>query len=166
MEEKKSKKSYYLPDKLIDFFAEFCKPGRDYSPKVAAGILLYMVVEPSIREALQKLTTRKDIKKARIEARIILRDVLRDAYLTGYIGINSPEDREILLEHNLIPKSEETNNTEESVKQAFNTIKEKIGKSDAAVKILSDEESRLMQRLRDALGPTKETSRPATKKNG
>jgi hypothetical protein len=54
MEVNISKKSYYLPDILIDLFREWCKPGRDYSPKVAGAILYYMSLNAAIREECEK----------------------------------------------------------------------------------------------------------------
>jgi hypothetical protein len=54
MEAKISKKSYYLPDILVEKFRKWCKPGRDYSPKVAGAMLYYMSLTPDIREACEK----------------------------------------------------------------------------------------------------------------
>lgn len=54
MEAKISKKSYYLPDILVEKFRKWCKPGRDYSPKVAGAMLYYMSLTPDKREACEK----------------------------------------------------------------------------------------------------------------
>lgn len=61
-----SKKSYYLPKILIDLFKEWCKPGRDYSPKIAGAILYYMSIEPNIRNDCEKIaySDADNIKKA------------------------------------------------------------------------------------------------------
>lgn len=65
MEAKISKKSYYLPDILVNLFKEWCKPGRDYSPKIAGAILYYMSLEPNVRDLCEKAAygTEADIKK-------------------------------------------------------------------------------------------------------
>jgi len=62
-----AKKSYYLPKNLMDLFASWCKPGRDYSPKIAGAILLYMNIKADIREACEKVAYSNDIKTAMAE---------------------------------------------------------------------------------------------------
>ncbi|MCE5184949.1 MAG: hypothetical protein LLF76_02345 [Planctomycetaceae bacterium] len=69
MEAKISKKSYYIPDVLHEFFAEWCSPGRDYSPKVAAGIILYMAMYPEIQQAAEKLAHTENLNAAILELR-------------------------------------------------------------------------------------------------
>lgn len=64
MEVKISKKSYYLPDLLVVFFKKWCKPGRDYSPKVAGAIFYYMQLPPDIREACEKAAYSDSIENA------------------------------------------------------------------------------------------------------
>jgi hypothetical protein len=64
MEVEISKKSYYLPKKLMDSFAQWCKPGRDYSPKIAGAIFFYMQLPADLREACEKAAYSDDIKKA------------------------------------------------------------------------------------------------------
>lgn len=54
MEVKISKKSYYLPVNLVEIFKKWCKPGRDYSPKLAGAMLYYMSLNPDVREACEK----------------------------------------------------------------------------------------------------------------
>lgn len=60
----KSQKSYYLPDKLIDYFRKWCKPNRGYSPKISGAILYYMTLSPEIRDQCEKLAHTEDIQKA------------------------------------------------------------------------------------------------------
>jgi len=99
MNDKNVKRSYNLPRKLLIEWEEFHKPStKDYSPSAAAAFLLYMVVEPNLRETLRKLAQNQDIKKARIEARKQLRKTIIDAFLTGFVGDFSEEDRALLLE--------------------------------------------------------------------
>jgi hypothetical protein len=64
MEAKITKKSYYLPDALTEFFKVWCKPGRDFSPKVAGAILYFMSLPPAIREKCEKLAYSEDIQAA------------------------------------------------------------------------------------------------------
>lgn len=60
------KRTYHLPKPLMDFFAEWCKPGRDYSTKVSGAILHYMSLEPNTRRSCEEsafqLKDKKDIK--------------------------------------------------------------------------------------------------------
>lgn len=69
MEEKISKRGYYLPDTLTEFFSEWCSPGRDFSPKAAAGLLLYMAVDTEIQQEAEKLAHSKNIKSAIVTIR-------------------------------------------------------------------------------------------------
>jgi hypothetical protein len=64
MEVEISKKSYYLPKKLMDSFAQWCKPGRDYSPKIAGAIFFYMQLPADLREACEKAAYSGDIAEA------------------------------------------------------------------------------------------------------
>jgi len=99
IEQKTIKRSYNLPPELAKEWEDFHLPStKDFSPSVAAAFLLYMIMEPALREKLRKLAFQKDIKKARIEARKALRDTMKDAYITGFIGAFSEEDRKILME--------------------------------------------------------------------
>jgi len=72
-QEKIAKKSYYLPEKLTEAFGEWCKPGRDLSPKIAGAILLWMAIESAdLREKLVELAYKDNIPKARREAALLL----------------------------------------------------------------------------------------------
>ena len=64
MEAKISKKSYYLPENLVILFKKWCKPGRDYSPKVAGAIFFYMQLSPNVRRACEKAAHSENIKVA------------------------------------------------------------------------------------------------------
>lgn len=86
-----------LPHQLLSEWQAFHAPVTDYAPSIAGALLLYMIVEPQIREEMRKLAYSKNLKNARIEARKILRKVMTDGYITGWIGDHSEEDRAILL---------------------------------------------------------------------
>lgn len=92
------KRGYNFTPELLKEWETFHSPSKDYSPSAAAAFLLYMVVEPALREKLRKLACQKNIKKARLEARKLLRETIVNAFLTGFVGIFSQEDRAILLE--------------------------------------------------------------------
>ncbi|HQG06740.1 MAG TPA: hypothetical protein PLX18_11105 [Anaerohalosphaeraceae bacterium] len=56
MGEKISKRSYYLPDNLVDVFSQWAKPGRDYSTRIAAGIMAILAIEDQdVADRLAKL---------------------------------------------------------------------------------------------------------------
>jgi hypothetical protein len=92
------KRSYYFSPELLKEWEIFHLPSKDYSPSAAAAFLVYITLEPALREQLRKLAFQKDIKKARIEARKALRETMINAYMTGFVGIFSEEDRRILME--------------------------------------------------------------------
>jgi len=64
MTEKTSKRSYYLPQSLVKYFTDWCKPGRDYSPAVAGAILIWMSLPPDIREKARQAAHEPDIEKS------------------------------------------------------------------------------------------------------
>jgi len=100
------KRGYNFSPELLEEWEKFHAPSKDYSPSAAAAFLLYMIVEPALRESLRKLACEKDIKKARIKARKLLRKTIVDSYLTGFVGIYSEEDKKILLERFLVDKKQ------------------------------------------------------------
>ena len=100
------KRGYNFSPELLEEWEKFHAPSKDYSPSAAAAFLLYMIVEPALRESLRKLACEKDIKKARIKARKLLRKTIVAAYLTGFVGIYSEEDKKILLERFLVDKKQ------------------------------------------------------------
>ncbi len=98
MKENFVKRGYYFSPELLAEWHKFHEPSKDFSPSAAAAFLLYMIVEPALRESLRKLACQKNIKKSKVEARKLLRQTIVDAYLTGFIGMHSEEDKKILLE--------------------------------------------------------------------
>jgi hypothetical protein len=72
------KKSFYVTPELAKEWEKFHEPSKDFSPSAAAGMLLYLTADqPGLREAMRKLATYKDIKKAIIEAKsVMVRSVL------------------------------------------------------------------------------------------
>ena len=107
MEEKNSKKSYYLPNTLTDAWVEWCKPGRDYSPKIAGLMLAGMVInDASLLEKLSKLAHSNDIRydkkshkvtgKAVAEASRLIRETLLNAEILREIDELGPAKDEFL----------------------------------------------------------------------
>lgn len=89
---KSVKRTYYLPPKLLKVFKEWCSPGRDYSPKVAGAIFLYMLIGGNVRERCEKLAYSDSIEKslnefhsllgddiAQIESSLLTDDILKEA---------------------------------------------------------------------------------------
>ena len=72
--EKNEKRSYYLPDKLMKTFKTWCKPGKDYSTKVAGAIYLYMMFNANAREVCEKLAHADSIEISSKEFRSLLKD--------------------------------------------------------------------------------------------
>jgi len=76
MAAKNIKRGFNFSPELLAAWEEFHAPSKDYSPSAAGAFLLWMVVEPRLREQLRKLAFTPNIKKARIEARKALRSEL------------------------------------------------------------------------------------------
>jgi len=97
MNENNLPRTYNFPPELLAEWKRFHGSStKDYSVSASAAFLLYMVVEPSVREELRRLAISEDMKKARIEARKVLRKAIVDAYIAGFVF--SEEDRAILLQ--------------------------------------------------------------------
>ena len=56
--------NHNLPIQLMDLFAEWCLPGKDYAIKVAGAILHYMTVPCAAREACEKAAYTDNIEAA------------------------------------------------------------------------------------------------------
>ncbi len=85
------KRSYNLSKALVKYFANWCKPGRDYSPKVAAGMLLYMAMDPKVREAAEKLaykTKFEDFATSMSKIQSLLSDHYFDTKQKEAFGLN------------------------------------------------------------------------------
>ena len=93
------KRGFNFSPELLAEWEQFHAPSKDYSPSAAAAFLLYMIVEPPLREHLRKLACEKNMKKARMKARKLLRETIINAYWTGFVGTFSPEDKALLLEY-------------------------------------------------------------------
>lgn len=108
MEEKSTKKSYYLPDELTEVFAEWCKPGRDYSPRMAAFILAGLVMnDHHLIKKLSELAhsgdlkydkkSRKVIGKSYNEAKRLIVDYFLKAELNQLLDNLSPQEQSQII---------------------------------------------------------------------
>jgi len=158
MIEKFIKRSFYFSPELLAEWEFFHRPSKDYSPSAAAAFLLYMVVEPNIREVCRRLACEKDIKKARLEARKILRQTIADAYLTGFLGIFSEEDR-IILREQFAVKSDEKNKEEPAPQRPLLAIFIRLleqmsnGEIKQQIKLLPFEEQKILLKFCDIMSP-------------
>lgn len=73
-----AKRTYYLPQKLMDVFKGWCLPGRDYSPKVAGAIFFYMLIGGNVRERCEKLAYSKAVEKSLNEFQALLGDEIAE----------------------------------------------------------------------------------------
>jgi hypothetical protein len=107
MEEKTCKKSYYLPETLMQVFADWCKPGRDFSPKVAGLILAGMAIDDSnLLDNLTKLAYGGDLSfnkqkkkvtgKAVTDAKQLILDALVNAEIQKELDALGPAKEELL----------------------------------------------------------------------
>ena len=97
MEQKNSKRSYYLPPKLIDAFAEWCSPGRDYSPKISAMILACLAIDDhDLVDQLAKLAHSSSIKSATTKARQLVINAMLDAEIQKHLDALGPAKEEFL----------------------------------------------------------------------
>jgi len=98
------KRTYnFTPELLAEWKSFHGSSTKDFSASAGAAFLLYMVVEPALREKLRKLAYENDIKKARVEARKALRQIIIDGYWSGFVGNMSELDTLRDIEHHLRP---------------------------------------------------------------
>ena len=92
------KKTYYLPIILTKSLAEWCKPGRDYSEKVAGAILILLALADEIPyKQLCKLAYSDDIEKAKKETKKIISDELLNNEMHAYLDALSPDQKKIVF---------------------------------------------------------------------
>ena len=68
-----AKRTYYLPQNLMDFF-KLWKAGRDSSKKVAGALFFYMLLNGNTRELCEKLACSDSIETALLELQNLLKD--------------------------------------------------------------------------------------------
>lgn len=97
MTEKTSKKSYYLPVKLMEAFARFCSPGREYSTRIAGLILAGMALDNNqLLDQLSKLAYTDNMAKAKKEAKKIIDDFLLNEKILEELEELAPNRAEFL----------------------------------------------------------------------
>ncbi len=93
-----TKCNYYLPRVLVHYFRKWCKPGRDYSPKAAAGILLYMAQDADIQNFAEKMAYENNVEIAINKLQSKLADVIVDKKRQSILDKLSPAEQEVLVE--------------------------------------------------------------------
>lgn len=73
------KRSYFFTPQLLKAWAEFHAPSKDYSPSAAGAFLVWMALEPDIREKARQAALMSDTKKAIEKVKKMLSDSLVDA---------------------------------------------------------------------------------------
>ena len=74
-----SKRGYYLPQELLDAWAKFHSPSRDYSPSAAGAFLVWMALEAELREKARRAAYSSNIEKAIAKIKGLLSQSLIDA---------------------------------------------------------------------------------------
>lgn len=97
MTSKNSKRSYYLPDNLVEYFAQWCHPGRDYSTKIAGAMLVYMALPSELREAAEKAAHADNIKKTILDIRTQIEAALVQRRILEFLASLTDEQRTQVL---------------------------------------------------------------------
>lgn len=97
MEEKYSKRSYYIPDQLLEYFAKWSKPGRGYSTSVSGALLVWMSLDPAIRDKALSLTAHPNVKQSIKELDLLLRRDIVDTAIEEYRDSLTDEQKLQLL---------------------------------------------------------------------
>jgi len=81
----------------MDCFAEWCKPGRDYSPKIAGMVLACLAInDSSLLNQLSKLAHTDNMKTACAKAKQLIIDSLLNAEIHKHIDELGPAKQEFL----------------------------------------------------------------------
>ncbi len=92
-----SKRGYYLPQELLDAWAKFHAPSRDYSPSAAGAFLVWMALEAELREKARRAAYSSNIEKAVAKVRKLLSQTLVDAEIKAELAGLTPARRTKLL---------------------------------------------------------------------
>ena len=97
MEAKTSKKSYYLPGELTEYFAEWAKPGREYSAHVGGAMLVWMALEPDLRHRAREFSIKPNIRNSVEKMKKILRQSIVNVEIQRFLDTLSDKQRAQLL---------------------------------------------------------------------
>jgi len=85
---------YYLPPNLIEVWQKFHAPSKNYSPAVAAAMLMYLAANPTLRARFRDLVFETPAETMITTAQKVFRDLTLSAWLTAYID-GLPESQKI-----------------------------------------------------------------------
>jgi len=90
MDETFLKRGYYFTPQLLEAWAEFHAPSKDYSPSAAGAFLIWMALEPDIREMARRAALSDNIKRAIVKVKKRLSDSLVDAEIKAELDKLEP----------------------------------------------------------------------------
>ena len=93
------KKSYYLPKTLTDYLAKWSSPGRDYSASVSGALLVWMALDPDVREYAAKLSAQKNVQASIVSIKSLLQQRMVHSQIQGYLDTLTEEEKAQILIH-------------------------------------------------------------------
>jgi len=100
MESEIVKRAYYLPAPLMDFFAEWSKPGRDFSTSVAGSVLIWMTLPADLREKAKQEAYKPNVKQSLAEMQFDIAQSLITVAMARHFEL-SPKERDEYIRYEL-----------------------------------------------------------------
>ena len=97
MPDNRVKRGYLIPPELVGRWEHFHEPGKDFSPSVAGAFLVWMALEPNVREQARKAAASNNIEKAVKEIRAVLSQSFVDAEVRRFLESLSAEQKSQVL---------------------------------------------------------------------
>lgn len=97
MDENFLKRGYNFSQELLDAWEEFHKPSKDYSPSAAGAFLVWMALEPELREQARRMASEPNIKKSIREFRQLLTQSVVEKKKAQILDKLSPAQLELLV---------------------------------------------------------------------
>lgn len=131
MQENIYKRTYFLPKNLMNWFTEWCNPGRDYSPKIAAAIAVFMKLPPDLREMAEKIAYKEDIEHALFDLEREIKDrmpKIADTHQLRNIIISVLQEYKLISETDSPDSSDSGNAAHAAVNRTRSRLKEQGNK--------------------------------------
>ena len=97
MPDDRLKRGYLIPPALLDKWEKFHEPSKDFSPSAAGAFLVWMTLDPDVREYARKAACFADIEKAVKEIKAVLSQSLVNTEVQRFLESLSAEQKAQVL---------------------------------------------------------------------
>jgi len=97
MPDDRLKRGYLIPPVLLDKWEQFHEPSKDFSPSVAGAFLVWMALDPDVREYARKAACFANAEKAIKEIKTVLSQSFVNAEVQHFLESLSAEQKAQIL---------------------------------------------------------------------